>query len=485
MDFSKLVPFSLWICFFLTSCGEVSEKKEEPKPVDIVQAAPKQLPSTRKEITLSFAPVVKKVAPSVVNIYATQHATATLSDSPFMADPFFKQFFEKFYGDEDATREHNALGSGVIVNQEGLVLTNYHVIKGADEIRVALADKREFTAKLIAIDKKTDLVLLQIEGQGDFPFLTISPQEDLEVGDLVLAIGNPFGVGQTVTSGIVSALARSQKGISDYRMFIQTDAAINPGNSGGPLVTTDGRLVGINTAIFSTSGGYMGIGFATPTVLAMPLMESVKRGGKIVRSWIGLEVESLTTEAAHALGLERSYGVLVKNVYPKGPADKAGIKVGDFITALDGHEIEDDASFDYQVAIAPLDQKVDVTLLRKGEETRIPVLLTEPMGRKNSEALLIEGKNPLQGVKIQTLSPALALDLGFDSMKQGVVITDVAKASSALQIGFQAGDIIASINKQKVKTQEEVAELLQRQVPFWTLILQRGDKVMTLQMKVQ
>jgi serine protease Do len=484
MKFSKTIPFSLCICFFLSSCGEVSKKQEVSKPVE-VQAAPKQLPYTRKEITLSFAPVVKKVAPAVVNIYATQHATEKPSTSPLMADPFFKQFFDRFYGDDDTTREHNALGSGIIVSKEGLVLTNYHVIKGADEIRVALSDKREFKAQLIAVDKKMDLGLLQIQAKEDFPFLTVGPQEDLEVGDLVLAIGNPFGVGQAVTSGIVSALARSQKGINDFRMFIQTDAAINPGNSGGPLVTTDGRLVGINTAIFSTSGGYMGIGFATPIVLAIPILESVDKGGKIVRPWIGLEVESPTAESVDALGLSHSYGVVVTAVYPKGPADKAGIKVGDFIAAFNGHEVEDDTSFDYQIAVSPLGQKADLTLLRKGKEDLVPVLLTEPIGSQDSKPLLIEGVNPLQGVKIQTLSPALALELGLDSMQQGVVVTEVLKSSSALQVGFQTGDIIAAINKKKVKTQEEVAELLQQKVPAWDLVLRRGDKLVKLRVVVQ
>ncbi len=462
----KLILLSLGACFFLVSCEKT---KETPK-----------LPLSRTEITLSFAPVVQKVAPAVVNIYATQHATTDLPASPFMADPFFKQFFERFSGEEDATHEHDSLGSGIIVSKDGLILTNYHVVKGADEIRITTADKREFEANLVTVDKQTDLALLKIEGTGDFPFLVVQPQEDLEVGDLILAIGNPFGVGQTVTSGIISALARGQKGISDFRMFIQTDAAINPGNSGGPLVTTDGRLVGINTAIFSKSGGYMGIGFATPTILALPILESVKKGGKIVRPWIGLEVESIMAKSQTS-GASRPYGVLVKRVYPKGPADVAGIKVGDVIMGLNSHDIEDDAAFDYHIAVFPLGKKAEMTLLRKGEEIKVPVLLSEPLNKKDSPPLLIDGKNPLQGIKINTLSPALAIELGLHSMRQGVVVTDVKNPSLAFQSGFQPGDIIESINKKKVHTKEEVVALLQRGGPLQDLVLTRGDKMLDLQ----
>src|SRR3990167_3051012 len=246
----------LLLCLSLIGCKErIPEIKEESK----------QVPHRREEVVLSYASVVKKVAPAVVNIYAFQDTKIDYPLSPFMEDPFFQQFFDNLNPDE--RNAQNSLGSGVIISSSGLVLTNYHVIENADIIRIALSNKKEYVAKLVTTDKKTDLALLQIEGGDDFPYLTISPQEDLEVGDIVLAIGNPFGVGQTVTSGIISALARSQEGINDFRSFIQTDAAINPGNSGGPLVTTDGRLVGINTAIYSKTGGSMGIGFAVPTSL--------------------------------------------------------------------------------------------------------------------------------------------------------------------------------------------------------------------------
>ncbi len=455
----------------MTACKEASEVKQEST----------QLPRIREEKILSYAPVVKKVAPAVVNIYAFHRAKIEKSISPFMQDPFFKQFFSHLHPEEE--NDQDSLGSGVIVSQTGLVLTNYHVIENADVIRVVLSDNKEYVAKLVVKDKRTDLAVLQIEGGENFPFLTVSPQEDLEVGDTVLAIGNPFGVGQTVTSGIVSALARSQEGISDYRSFIQTDAAINPGNSGGALVTSDGRLVGINTAIYSKSGGSMGIGFAIPIILAIPVIKSVENGGHIIRPWAGLEVEPVTVEAANALGLSRLYGVLVKGVYPGGPADKAGVKVGDFIATLDNHEISDDAFFDYQIAVSPLGKKADLTILRKGVEEKVPIILSEPMTTKDGAPLVIEGKNPLHGARVQTLSPALAFDLGLNPMKQGVVIEEVAATGPAAQLGIQPGDVLESINKRKVTTKQEAVHLLDASAHEWTLIFRRGNRFLTFQVR--
>ncbi|OJW51461.1 MAG: hypothetical protein BGO67_06870 [Alphaproteobacteria bacterium 41-28] len=471
MRFFILTLLSLCGCFAIVSCKETFEVKQETKYV----------PRTREERILSYAPVVKKVAPAVVNIYALQHAKAEYPTSPFLEDPFFKQFFEHLHPDEG--REQDSLGSGVIVSKDGLILTNNHVIENADVIRVVLSDKREYVAKLVVKDKRTDLALLKIDDGQDLPFLTVSPHDDLEVGDIVLALGNPFGVGQTVTSGIISALARSQEGISNYRSFIQTDAAINPGNSGGALVTTDGRLVGINTAIYSKSGGSMGIGFAIPTILAIPVIESVNNGGRILRPWAGLEIEAVTDEAAHALGLSHPYGVLVKGVYPGGPADKAGVKVGDFIAALDGREINDDASFVYQIGISPLGKTAELTILRKGEEKKIPILLSEPMVAKDADPLTIEGKNPLHGASIRTLSPALALNLGLNPMQQGVVITEVPKKGAAAQLGIQPGDILESINKKNVKTKEDVVHLLEEASHGWTLTFRRDNRVLTFRVR--
>lgn len=468
MTSSKLI-FTVLCVSCLVSCYKAPEVKEEPK----------QPPRTRQEIVLSYAPVVKKVAPAVVNIYAIHHAKGGYPSSPFMEDPFFKQFFDHLHPDEN--RDQNSLGSGLIVNSDGLILTNYHVIENADVIRVVLSDKREYVAKLTVTDKKTDLALLEIEGGSDFPFLSVSPQEDLEVGDIVLAIGNPFGVGQTVTSGIVSALARSQEGISDYRSFIQTDAAINPGNSGGALVTTDGRLVGVNTAIYSKTGGSMGIGFAIPINLAIPVIESIKNGGQIIRPWLGLSVVPVTNAISKELGLSRPYGVLVKGVYPGGPADKAGVKVGDYIIAIDEKEVEDDSSFVYQVAILPLGKKAEFTILRDGDEKKLPIILTEPMRSKDSSSFRIERSSPLFGASLKSLSPALAIDLGIDPMKRGVIVTSVDMKSSSAQLGIEPGDILESINKQKVTTPQEVVHVLESSNHRWTLVLHRKGRSLTIQ----
>lgn len=465
MKYLKIIFIIL--CFLNTIYGETSAAKEVTK----------QIPHVREEITLSYAAVIKKVAPAVVNIYTLQHMKAKLPNSPFLEDPFFKQFFERVH--PDYGHEQVALGSGVIINKEGFILTNYHVVDDADVIQVILSDRREFIAKPIIMDKRTDLAILKIEAKEDFPYLTVSPQEDLEVGDVVLALGNPFGVGQTVTHGIVSALARSQEGISDFHSFIQTDAAINPGNSGGALVTTDGRLVGINTAIYSKSGGSMGIGFAIPTTLAISVIDSLKNGGHIVRPWIGLDVEPITLKVAKSLGWNHPYGVLVKNVYPMGPAHTAGIKAGDIISALDGHAIEDKAALDYQVAISPVGKKATVTVFRQGEEKKVPIQLIEPMGAKNPHPFVIEGRHPLQGTKMKILSPATALDMGLNPMATGVVISEVSKTGIAAQLGVLPGDILVSINKKNVNTKKDVIELLKNKEGSWQIVLRRGNKLMT------
>lgn len=460
---------SLCICLGLFACKEVSEVKDQAK----------QVPLKREEIMFSYAPVVKKVAPAVVNIYAFHHAKAGISKSPFMEDPFFKQFFEYLHPGED--RDQSSLGSGVLISKDGLILTNYHVIQNADVIRIVLSNKREYVAKLIVTDKKTDLAVLKVEGKEDFPFLTVTSQENLEVGDIVLAIGNPFGVGQTVTTGIISALARSQEGINDYRSFIQTDAAINPGNSGGPLVTTDGVLVGINTAIYSKTGGSMGISFAIPTSLALPVIKSAESGGNVTRPWMGIEVIPVDNKIAHDLGLSHPYGAFVKSVYPGGPADEAGIKAGDFIAAFDGRKIEDDAALDYQIAISPVGKTSEFTIIRKRKEKKISITLKAPLEEKGSDALLIQGQNPLRGASLQNISPALALELGLNPMEQGVIVTTVATEEPAAQLGIMPGDILESVNNKKIKTKEQAMTILEQAASSWVLKLRRGDRVIDFQ----
>src|ERR1700677_759639 len=334
-------------------------------------AQERQVPSSMGQLELSFAPVVKRVAPAVVNVYASH---VVENNNPFMADPFFRQFFGGGMPREQVER---SLGSGVLVDPSGLVVTNYHVIEGASEVKVALSDKREFDADIILKDQRSDLAVLRVKGAKErFPTLDFADSDALQVGDVVLAIGDPFGVGQTVTHGIVSAVARTQVGISDYQFFIQTDAAINPGNSGGALVDINGKLVGINTAIYSRSGGSQGIGFAIPANMVRVVVASAEGGSTAVkRPWLGAKLQDVTPEIAESLGLTRPSGALVASIAPGSPAARAGIKTGDLIVSVDGAAVDDPNAFDYRFATKPLGGSAQVGLVRQGKATTLKVAL--------------------------------------------------------------------------------------------------------------
>src|SRR5690349_112102 len=339
-------------------------------------AQQRALPDSRQQITLSFAPLVKQTAPAVVNIYTRRVVQQRVS--PLFDDPFFQRFFGQSNPlGMPRERVERSLGSGVIVAADGLIVTNDHVVKDSDQITVVLADRREFEAKVVSTDSKTDLAILRIAPpKGEkLPFLALHDSDDLEVGDLVLAIGNPFGVGQTVTSGIVSALARTAVGVSDFNFFIQTDAAINPGNSGGALVSMDGRLIGINSAIYSRSGGSLGIGFAIPSNMVATVIAAERHGGKLVTPWIGAGGQAVTADMAASLAMERPVGVIISNVYRSGPADRAGLKVGDVITAINGHEVADAQALRFRLATQPIGSTAELSVMRKGE----PLKLTLPL----------------------------------------------------------------------------------------------------------
>ena len=303
-------------------------------------AQTRAVPESRQQIALSFAPIVQKTAASVVNVYGVNRAQRSVS--PFSDDDLFRRFFggDRF-GGVPRERAQQSLGSGVLADTSGLVVTNHHVIEGLTEVKVSLADRREFEADIVLRDPRTDLAVLKLRGAERLPAIDIGDSDNLQVGDLVLAIGNPFGVGQTVTQGIVSALARTQVGVTDYQFFIQTDAAINPGNSGGALVDMTGRLIGINTAIFSRTGGSHGIGFAIPSAMVKVVVESAKGGGKSVRRpWFGASLQNVTSDVAEAMGLDRPAGVLVARVFDNGPAADSGLKRGDVILGVDGQQVE-------------------------------------------------------------------------------------------------------------------------------------------------
>jgi len=433
-------------------------------------AEDRRVPSSPAELQLSFAPVVKRAAPAVVNVYA---ARVVENRNPFMNDPLFRQFF----GAVPREQVLRSLGSGVIVDPSGLVVTNYHVIEGASEVKIALSDKREFDAEIVLKDEHSDLTILRLKGVSErFPILEFSNSDELQVGDVVLAIGDPFGVGQTVTHGIVSAVARTQVGISDYQFFIQTDAAINPGNSGGALVDLSGKLVGINTAIYSRSGGSQGIGFAIPANMVRVVVTSAKGGSAAVkRPWLGAKLQEVTPEIAESLGLKRPSGALVANLAANGPAARAGIKTGDVIVSIDGTMVDDPNSFDYRFATKPLGGSAQVGLLRQGHEVAVPIgLQTAPDTPR--EEVEIHARSPFLGATVANLSPALADELRLDSQSQGVVIVGVADGSAAQSVGFHKGDIVVSINNQKIEKSADLDRITRAGSRQWRITINRGGQ---------
>jgi Do/DeqQ family serine protease len=433
-------------------------------------AQERRVPSSLGELQLSYSPIVKRVAPAVVNVYATH---VVENRNPFMDDPFFRQFF----GGMPREQVQRSLGSGVIVDPAGLVVTNYHVIEGASEVKIALADKREFDAEVVLKDQRSDLAVLRVKGASErFPTLEFGNADELQVGDVVLAIGDPFGVGQTVTHGIVSALARTQVGTSDYQFFIQTDAAINPGNSGGPLVDMNGRLVGINSAIFSRSGGSQGIGFAIPANMVRVVVASAKGGSAAVkRPWLGAKLQEVTPEIADSLGLKRPSGALVASVAAGSPAAHAGITTGDLIVSVDGTAVEDPNAFDYRFATKSLGGTAQVALIRRGREMVVAVAL-QALPEKPREEVQIRGRSPFLGATVANLSPALADELRLDPQTEGVVITAVADGTQAAAIGFKPGDIVLSVNDQKIAKPADLDRISNAGSRQWRVTIQRGGQ---------
>jgi serine protease Do len=325
------------------------------------------------------------------------------------------------------------------------------VIKGADQITVVLSDRREFEARVVSDDPRVDLAVLRISvGSERLPFLQLRDSDEVEVGDLVLAIGNPFGVGQTVTSGIVSAVARTAVGVSDYSFFIQTDAAINPGNSGGPLVTLDGRVAGINAAIYSQSGGSIGIGFAIPSNMVRAVLAAASSGGKPVRPWLGLTGQPVTADLAASLGLARPSGVLVKSVDPHSPAGQSGLKVGDVVTSLNGRAVDDPEALLFRAATEPVGSRVTLGVVHRGVVGEIAFTLTAPPEDPPRQVTVLSGHHPLSGATVANLSPAFAEEIDFNGVPEGVVITAVASGSPAAQVGFQPGDVVLRVDNRDI-----------------------------------
>ena len=433
------------------------------------------VPQSQQQIRLSFAPVVKRVAPAVVNIRI--RAPQQQAQNPLYADPFYRRFFGE---DEGQPRPDNgAVGSGVILRENGLVVTNHHVVKSGGTIDVILNDKRTFTAKLLLSDERTDLAVLQVDAKGEkLPFLELRDSDEVEVGDLVLAIGNPFGVGQTVTSGIVSAVARTSVSIADFRSFIQTDAPINPGNSGGALVTLDGKLAGINTAILSRSGGNVGIGFAIPSNMVGAVVRAALTTGRIARPTLGIGGQDVTADIARARGLDRIGGVIVSTVQPDSPAAHAGIKVGDVILKINGRDVNDIQDLRFRLATMPVGGKVKLTTVRGKETSEIEVELREAAAAGEIEnATTLAGNHPLAGAAVVKLSPGVAEQLGLRGINRGVVVVKVQPGSAAARRGFRAKDVVVQVNGENVNSAEELRAAMTRAQGAWQIVGVRDGNV--------
>ena len=428
-----------------------------------------------------FTEVAKGVTPAVVNITAARVARGR--DSRMPRDPM-EEFFGSPFGGPDGPGGHNGpreprgggMGSGVIISPDGYLITNNHVVEGANELTVTLPDKREFKGQIIGTDPKTDLAVVKVDA-ANLPFVRWGDSSKLQVGEYVLAIGNPFGLNSTVTLGIVSALGRGRMGITQYEDFIQTDAAINPGNSGGALVNTAGELVGINTAIISQTGGYQGVGFAVPASMAKPVLESLVATGKVVRGYLGIAIQDLTPDLATSFGLKQAKGALVSSIAEDGPADRAGIKQGDVITAYQGKSIEDPAALQREVTRTPVGTKAAMKVIRNGREIELAVTVGEQLERGRVAGAGSSMENALAGLEVQSLNQQMARELGITGKTSGVIVVGVEPGSLADRAGVAQGDVIREINRQPVKSvkdYEKVASSLKKDESALLLINRRG-----------
>ena len=427
----------------------------------------------------SYAPLLKRVTPAVVKIVTTTKVAETEQQQmPGMDDPFWRHFFGDQFGGrqfrgQPAPEIQHGLGSGVIITKDGYILTNNHVVDGAKEVKVTLQDGREFTAKVIGRDPKSDVAVVKIEA-NDLPTVPLADSGKVEVGDVVLAIGNPFGVGQTVTSGIVSARDRGNMGIEDYEDFIQTDAAINPGNSGGALVDIDGRLIGINTAILSRSGGSQGVGFAIPSNLARNVMESLVKYGKVTRGYLGVMIQNVTTDLAQEFKLKENHGALISDVVPNGPADKAGLKNGDVVLSYNNHPVTDSHRLQLDVAETKPGSTVPMEVMRDGSTKTLNVTV-KPLPGKGEELAQnnsgnTEDNGTLNGVGVSDLNQEAHDQFKIPDTVKGAVITQVDPSSAAAQAGLKAGDVIQEINRHAVSSADDAIKLTEKSDTKRTLV---------------
>ena len=464
------------IIALLVACGAIGwiaasgrfDRSENRRPT--VSIAVNDSPLERQtKFTSSFSPVVKKVAPSVVNVFTTKTVRNPMPEiTPFFDDPFFRRFFGSPFGDNEGRRQprtfkERSLGSGVIVTKDGYILTNNHVVDGADEIKVARdKDKKQFTAKVVGRDPRTDIAVLKIDAK-DLPFIMFADSDKIDVGDVVLALGNPFGIGQTVTMGIVSATGRGGMGIEDYEDFIQTDAAINPGNSGGALVDAEGRLIGLNTAILSRSGGNQGVGFAIPANLARSVMDQLIEKGKIERGFLGVGIKDLTPELARQFKVpDNAGGALVTQLEDRSAAAEAGVQSGDVIIELNGTPVKDRRNLQLMVGRLSPGDKVSLKVLRDGKEKTFTVTLKEMPEQKLASANNEPGDNEsdaLNGVTVGDIDSAARSQFNIPDRVKGALITEVDPDSASYEAGLRPGDVIQEIDHKRVTNAAEAVEV--------------------------
>ncbi len=453
--------------------------------------------SIYKDFSKPFVEAAKKVSPATVYIY-TEKVIKTTRDSrnPFsdeddpFRDFFGDEFFERFFGPglRSPQREQplKSLGSGIIVSPEGYIITNNHVVENADLIKIKINDTREYEAKLIGADKKSDIAILKIEGK-ELPYAKLGDSDKLEVGEWIIAIGNPFGLSHTVTSGIISAIGRNNVGISDYEDFIQTDCSINPGNSGGPMINLSGHVIGINTAIFSKSGGNQGIGFAIPINMVKKIMtDLIENKGKVRRGYLGVSIQTVTDVIAEKYGLEKNKrGVLISQVFDNSPADKGGIKENDIIVEFDGIEITDSNKLRNVVAAVQINKNVSVKLLRDGVEKTVYVTIIEQpesfdMASSGAEGTLYSDKT--LGMTVETLTPDLSEKYGYNENIRGVIITEIKRGALAEQSGLRRGDIILELDRIKITNIKDFNKAIEKNKSSKNILikLQRGEQRMIL-----
>ena len=440
-----------------------------------------RVPQSRAEISLGFAPLVRQATPAVVNIYAKRAVAERVS--PFRNDPFFGDLFRDF--GETRPRVQNSLGSGVILSAEGLVVSNYHVVGQATDIRVVLSDRREFGAQVVLADESADLAILQLQGAGALPFLPLRNSDTVEVGELALAIGNPFGVGQTVSSGIISGLARSgvMLGSNGRGYFIQTDAAINPGNSGGALIDVNGALIGVNTSILTRSGGSNGIGFAIPANLVAEFMRQAKAGqSRFMRPWAGLQGQAVDADIAASMGADVPEGVLIVNLHPQSPFAMAGFAVGDIVTAVDGQPVNTPPEMMFRMSVAGLGQGADITRLRDGALRTITVTMATAPETPARDSRRLGDASALPGLVVETINPGVIAEFGLPLHASGALVAQPGPLGARL--GVQPGDIVVQANGQAVANSASLAQVLAQRGAVIDLQILRGQQRLSLRARL-